>query len=434
MNQLTLCVTNGNTVTDEERFEHPDDLHESDAWNDLMSSGDGATQFGRDMPATQSGAETSLNAIMARGRPAEPSTQNMMIRRVNAATETSAGLLLSNYLQQMRAEVNGELEEMRASMREMRGGAADVHGMLREQQSAFKDLQHRTEAQDREQKAQAEHHRLEREIVQLRERMRDEKEARMGDTIRAQELELKELKGLVEAMVCEQRERDARHQQERVATALEMENQLRKMEEEHTATVVQLQEVVCAQESEIQELEKEQKVQAELEDRLRQDCTRAELHIMELHAENERLRKEKGERAEDIARQMEDERRRMKMLREKEHEEHEERLRKERDQAECRMMELRKKLEESYKNAERLRMEVERHAKEFCKKLEEKDEDARRLRMEHDRVLRLVKEEEAKIGSYIRKEREEAERCARALREQIDEQRRYIANLEGRRR
>ena len=154
----------------------------------------------------------------------------------------------------MQAEVDRKLKEMKLDMRKeieaipTKAQAADCA-----QDPTFKELEKKFEEQDREQKARAEQQRLEREIVQLRENLRNERETRMWDAIRAQELAAQESKRLMEAMAREH-ERDARLQEERDESVREMERRIQRIHEENAANVEQMQEMIRAQESAIQDL------------------------------------------------------------------------------------------------------------------------------------------------------------------------------------
>ena len=110
----------------------------------------------------------------------------------------------------------------------------------------MKELEKKIEEQTcahREQVAhqQVEYERFEREIVDLREELEYEREARARnenlhdekeetrDQVLMHELECQELRTLVEEMVCEQRKSNARVQQERNDAAREMERRLRRV-------------------------------------------------------------------------------------------------------------------------------------------------------------------------------------------------------------
>ena len=203
------------------------------------------------------------------------------------AAQTNTVTALAKHLREMEAEMERKLEEMKLNIRK------DMEASTAKAQKATKELERKIEEQDRNQKAQEEHRRLERQNTELRENLRNEREARMWDVIRAQELAAQDSRKLMEA-VAREYDRDASLQQERDEAVREMERQIQRLHVENAAKIEQMQDVIRAQDSAIQELktdfEEQIRMQREHSEHQMEEYKRTERNVVELR---ETLRNEK---------------------------------------------------------------------------------------------------------------------------------------------
>jgi len=168
-------------------------------------------------------------------------------------------------------------------LQEMQCNAEKTHETIRAQVLAFQKLERKVEEQDRELKAQAGKRRLDRENAELREGLRNEREARMWDTMRTQELAVQELKRLMEVMAHEQREPDAQLQQEQIYSAQESERHHQRVQEEIGVNATLAQTALRAHELAVQELARQVEEQAHTQtEKLRLERERTEREMVEM--------------------------------------------------------------------------------------------------------------------------------------------------------
>jgi len=252
----------------------------------MVSLGDGTSQIASVGPMTN---DNATNNSFQSPRSVIPVVQEDSIRQSDNASQADTFSALLR-------EAVSKFEEMRASTRkEIEDSTRKTQETVRLQELAFKELERKVEEQDRELKAQAAQRRLEHENAELRENLRNEREARMWDVICLQQLTVQESKRLVESMTHEQHELDARLRQERDESTREMDRRIQIIQEENAASVAQMQEMICAQKSAIQDLEKKTtRTQREQTKRQQAEHGQTERDIVELR---DTLRNEREARA-----------------------------------------------------------------------------------------------------------------------------------------
>jgi len=250
MNQLTLCPTNWDrdTMADGESFERSEVRRDTDSSDEIGSTGNNTTQSTSVRPRTPDNTKNSMRTVIRNAPPTELATQDELIRANSATAQPCMSFVLFEHFREVQAEVNRRLQETQDN-------AATAHEAIRALQLAFRELEKNVPERDHEQKAQAEQRRLEREVVELRESLRNEKEARMWDAIRAQELAAQDSRKLMEAMA-RGNERDANPQQKQDDAECDVELRIHRAQEESVVDVEQIWDAIRAQESVIQQLEK----------------------------------------------------------------------------------------------------------------------------------------------------------------------------------
>jgi len=139
-------------------------------------------------PTAKSDAEALVSELIENVRPVELAIQDEMISQNKVVAQTGAGMVLSEHLRELRAQADRELEELRMIMRkEMEDNAAKMQETIRAQELAIKQWEKKAEEQALAQNGQAEEFPLEREreereqaaceMEKLRQEMQDKTEA-----------------------------------------------------------------------------------------------------------------------------------------------------------------------------------------------------------------------------------------------------------------
>ena len=235
-------------MADEESVEHSHGPRDTAASGDMGSVGANLVQCASVRPGTPDNTTNIMPTVIGSARPPELVIQDGLIRPNNATAQPGTNFVLSEHFREAQVEVNRRLQETQDN-------AASAHEAIRALELAFRELQKDVPGQDREQRAKAEQRGLEREVAELRESLRNEKEARMWDAIRAQELAAQDSRKLMEVMAREH-ERGACSQQKQDEAACDAELRTQRVQEQRAVNVEQIWDAIRAHESLIRQLEK----------------------------------------------------------------------------------------------------------------------------------------------------------------------------------
>ena len=281
MNHLTLCTTMWDKVDEDEGYERLEELCETGAWMEMISSGAGTARISNINPNAKDDAEKIVNELIRNSRPVKLAIQDEMVNQGKTVAQTGAGQVLSKHLREARAEAERTIREMRESMRqENEVNAAKAQESIRVLTRAVEELKRQADAMAHahfDAQLQLQREKAEREMKDLRENFQKES-ARTQEAMLKQQLEVEEMK------------MQFRAQQERLRQ--EQEDERRKMEQnreslrkENEAKAAKIQEAMRTEQLKAERL----KEQAEEEARLWQEETerlRWERDMKELHKES----------------------------------------------------------------------------------------------------------------------------------------------------
>jgi len=235
-------------MADGESFEHSESRLDTGSLRNMGSVDANLVPCASVKPRTPDNTKSGMRTVVGSAPPTELAAQNGLARPNSATAQPGTSFVPSEHFREVQAEVNRRLQEAQDN-------AATAHEAIRALELAFRELQKNVPERDREQKAQAEQRRLERENAELRESLRNEKEARMWDAIRAQELAAQDSRKLMETMACKH-ERYSRLQHEQEESPRDVELGIQGAQAESAVNVEQIWDAIRAQESVIQQLEK----------------------------------------------------------------------------------------------------------------------------------------------------------------------------------
>ena len=183
MKHLILCTTMWDRLPEEEGHERFDQLCETGAWKEMISTGARTAMISNMKSNTNAEAESVVLQLIKNAEPVELAIQNEMVNQKLPVAWTSAGHVLDEHRKEGQAESERDLKEMRERLREESGAnAARAQADIRAREDEVARLKAQADEQGREWQAQAEQlkreqERAKRELKELREQMRKEGEA-----------------------------------------------------------------------------------------------------------------------------------------------------------------------------------------------------------------------------------------------------------------
>ena len=183
MNNIMICATMWDTVTEDEGGDLLDDLCKTGAWGEMFSMGAGIAKIDSVSSKAQAEAERIVTQLIENAQPVKPAIQDDMVHQKLEVAETSVGNYLHEVLQDAQTEAEREMEKVQMKLGEKSEVAeANAWEVIRVQEVEGAGSEVEAEEQPREQKAQAEGlqqgwEKLKRELQKRRERMGKKEEA-----------------------------------------------------------------------------------------------------------------------------------------------------------------------------------------------------------------------------------------------------------------
>jgi len=178
MGHIMLCTTMWDRVPEDEGYERLDELCETDVWKEMISKGAGTAMISNKGANATAEAEKIVTQLIKNMKPVELAIQDEMVNQKLKVTNTSAGQVLDVSRQETQTEGERELKEMRDRLREENeASAARAQAEIRAREEDIARLDAQADEQARERQAKAdqlkrEQDRVKREIKELRKQMR----------------------------------------------------------------------------------------------------------------------------------------------------------------------------------------------------------------------------------------------------------------------
>jgi len=259
MNHLMLCTTMWDKVSQEEGDERLDELCDTGAWKDMIANGASIGLISSVSPTAAADAEAIVNELILNVQPVELAIQDEMINQGKTVAQTGAGKVLTEHLREAREEAEREMQAIRETMRkENEAITAKANQALLAQEREVERLKKLTEEQISAAKLDAERLRQQREKMERdMEEVRKDSAAnaeKSTEALRARELELKAMKRRGEAQARTAQELVESLQSEREKAEREMDEMRKKVRAENEANAAKVQEAVSAQQRQIEDL------------------------------------------------------------------------------------------------------------------------------------------------------------------------------------
>ena len=202
MNHLMLCTTMWDLVSEEDGNNRFEELCETGAWKEMIARGAHTAVVFTTGSHSKEDAERIVDDLIANASPVEVTIQKEIFTEKLTVAKTSAGIVLDGHLRQAQFVAERELVELRDRQREeSAANAAKMQEAIRAQELAVERLKVQAEEQARQRQAEVEQLKIEqekarREMKAMRDQMRREGEANAANEkkLRAREKEFAQLK------------------------------------------------------------------------------------------------------------------------------------------------------------------------------------------------------------------------------------------------
>jgi len=157
MNHLTLCTTMWDMVPEEAGLNRFDELCRTGAWNKMISTGAGTAMISCKSSNAKAEAEEIVTALIDSVDPVEVTIQDEMVNKKLRVVLTSAGRVLDEHLHALQADGERELQNLRERLRqegEVNAGKVQEMIRVREREIAGLKRQLAERAREREERAE----------------------------------------------------------------------------------------------------------------------------------------------------------------------------------------------------------------------------------------------------------------------------------------
>ena len=162
MNNVMIGTTMWDRVSEDEGNEHFDKLLETGAWKEMIDNGAGTAAIPSEASNAKKEAEKIVTQLI-KNMPVELAIQDEMINQKLTVEKTSAGKVFDVHHRGLQAETERELKELRDRLRDERdANAAKRQEEIRVLEEEVAKLTARAKEQARERQAQVDHLRQER--------------------------------------------------------------------------------------------------------------------------------------------------------------------------------------------------------------------------------------------------------------------------------
>ena len=177
MNNVMICATMWDTVTEDEGGDLLDELCTTGAWGAMLSMGAGTAKIANVCSNAKEEAEKILTQLIKNAQPVELAIQDDMDHQKPEVTETGVGKILDEGFRDLQTDAELEMEEIQMRTRqESETITTKAQELIRGREVEEAMLKGESEEKAHERKEQVE------ELQQRRERMGEKEEANSTKT------------------------------------------------------------------------------------------------------------------------------------------------------------------------------------------------------------------------------------------------------------
>ena len=190
MNHVMICTTMWDMVFEEDGLNRSDELCRTGAWKEMIEAGAGAAAISSKSSNAKAEAEEIVMKLINSSNPVELAIQDEMFNKKLKVVQTGAGRVLDEHLHAMQAEAERELQNLRERLRqEGEVNAGKVQKMIRAREKEIAGLKEQLAERAREREQRAEELRGKQEEVKrtMKERLNQLHQDNEASVAKAQE-------------------------------------------------------------------------------------------------------------------------------------------------------------------------------------------------------------------------------------------------------